>query len=275
MSDNDPVLLTSQVWQGYRMKTKGGFRRRGIYGWALRDVSLRLTRGETLGLLGPNGAGKTTLLQVLSGVLPPTRGTVARRGRVAALVDLFAGFNRELTGHENLLIGGVLTGYSRDSLAQRYDEIVAFSGLSDEKLHQPLRTYSSGMALRLGFSLVICSDPDILLVDEVLAVGDAHFKETSAERCRELSEQGTAIVMASHDLRTMREMCDQVLVLDAGAVQYLGPAAEGIAIHTKLMKDRDTVLDPETGGGPSRPRTGRGEPPADPPPAIPTEPPPT
>jgi ABC-type polysaccharide/polyol phosphate transport system ATPase subunit len=275
MSDNDPVLLTSQLWQGYRMKTKSGFRRRGVYGWALRDVSLRLTRGETLGLLGPNGAGKTTLLQVLAGVLPPTRGTVARQGRVAALVDLFAGFNRELTGHENLLIGGVLTGYSRDSLAERYDEIVAFSGLSDEKLHQPLRTYSSGMALRLGFSLVICSDPDVLLVDEVLAVGDAHFKETSAQRCRELSERGTTIVLASHDLRTVKEMCDQVLVLDGGAVQYVGAAAEGIAIHTKLMKDRDTVLDPETGGGPSIRRSGRREPPTDPPPAFPTETPPT
>jgi ABC-type polysaccharide/polyol phosphate transport system ATPase subunit len=250
MSDGYPPLQTAQLWLGYSLKANSGFRQRGVYGWALRDVTLEVGRGQTLGLLGPNGSGKTTLLQVLAGVLHPTRGTATRRGRVASLVDLFAGFNRELTGHENLLLGGVLTGYSRAMLRRRYEEIVAFSGLSYEKLHQPLRTYSSGMALRLGFSLAICSEPDILLIDEILSVGDVHFREACATRCRELSAQGVAVVLASHDLRTVADMCDSVIVLDAGAVQFQGSPAEGIAHHEKLLEHRNTVRDPGTDAGP-------------------------
>lgn len=257
MSDQGAAIEVSQLWQGYRLKTRSGFRQSGAaYGWALRDLSFGVARGHTLGLLGPNGSGKSTLLEVLAGVLRPTQGTAVSKGRLTALVDLFAGFNRELTGHENLRLAGVLTGYSNAFLASRYDEIVAFSGLSEEKLNQPLRTYSSGMALRLGFSLAICSEPDVLLIDEVLAVGDVHFKEACAAKCREISKRGAAIVMASHDLRSIREMCDEVMVLDGGVLQYKGAPAEGIARYATLLADRNEVRDPETGGGP-KPRNER------------------
>jgi ABC-type polysaccharide/polyol phosphate transport system ATPase subunit len=249
MSEDTVALATRQLWQGYRLKRRSGFRAHGIHAWALRDITLAVKRGEALGVLGPNGAGKTTLLHVLSGVLRPTQGTVMSAGRIASLIDLFAGFNRELTGHENLRLGGILTGYSKAMLERRYDEIVAFSGLSDDKLDAPLRTYSTGMALRLGFSLVICSQPDLLLVDEVLSVGDQHFREQCAQRCREMNDEGMAMVMASHDLKSVREMCNRVIVLDAGSVQYNGEPSEGIRMHLKLLADRETVRDPATDAG--------------------------
>ena len=253
MSETEAPLKVQQLWQGYRLASQGGHRQIGLYGWALRDISFEVKRGETLGVLGPNGSGKTTLLQVLGGVLRPTQGTMTANGRVAALVDLFAAFNRELTGHENLRLAGVLTGYSRRMLRSRYDEIVAFSGLSEEKLNQPIRTYSSGMALRLGFSLVACSEPDILLVDEILSVGDVHFKEACAARCQELAKGGTAVVMASHDLKSISQMCDHVMLLDTGSVQYKGSVATGISRYKKLLENRDNVADPEIG----RSRGGR------------------
>ena len=179
--------------------------------------------GHCLGVVGGNGSGKTTLLQVVAGVLRPTRGTVTVRGRVASLVDLSAGFHRDLTGHENVLVGGVLLGLSRKEIRDRYDEIVAFSGLPADALDWPLAAYSAGMGLRLGFSLVVHTAPDVLLVDEVLAVGDAAFQRQCLERVDHLRADGCAVMIVSHDLDLVRHHCQEVAVLDRGEVVTLGP----------------------------------------------------
>ena len=150
-----------------------GFRRRGGEHWALRDLSLTVVASQMLGVIGGNGSGKTTLLQVVAGVIPPSQGAVTVQGRIASLVDLSAGFHRDLTGRENLLIGGVLLGLTRNEVRERHDEIIAFSGLDAATLDWPLAAYSAGMGLRLGFSLIVHTAPDVLLVDEVLAVGDS------------------------------------------------------------------------------------------------------
>jgi lipopolysaccharide transport system ATP-binding protein len=203
----------------------------------LRDVSLTVAPGRSLGVIGTNGSGKTTLLQVLAGVLRPTRGEVTVRGRVASLVDLSAGFHRDLTGRENVLVGGVLLGMSRAEVRARYDEIVAFSGLPADALDAPLSAYSAGMGLRLGFALVVHTDPDVLLVDEVLAVGDDHFRAQSLARVDELRAAGTALVLVSHDLGLVRARCDEVAVLERGELARVGSPEESVAYY----RDRQGV----------------------------------
>jgi lipopolysaccharide transport system ATP-binding protein len=208
-----------------------GFRRRGAEHYALRDLSLEVAPGQMLGIIGGNGSGKTTLLQVVAGVLPPTRGTCTVNGRVASLVDLSAGFHRDLTGRENLTIGGVLLGMSRHELRERQDEIIAFSGLDPDALDWPLAAYSAGMGLRLGFSLIVHTDPDVLLVDEVLAVGDSTFQKQCVERVEALRADGTAVMLVSHDMHLVRAHCDTVLLLDRGEPVYLGDPQVAIARH--------------------------------------------
>ncbi len=181
-----------------------------------------------LGVIGNNGSGKTTLLQAVAGVLEPTRGQVRTEGPAASLVELSAGFHRDLTGHENLIMGGVLLGLSRATVRARRDDIVAFAGLSEEMLSSPVRTYSAGMALRLGFSLVAHSDLSVLLVDEVLAVGDEVFQQGCVTRVKELQAGGAAVMLVSHDLATVVEHCDRVAVLEGGAVARLGRPAETV-----------------------------------------------
>ena len=219
---NAPAITASSLWEAYRPRGRLGWRR-GEPAWALRDVDLDVPAGQCLGVVGGNGSGKTTLLQVIAGVLRPTRGTVTVRGRVASLVDLSAGFHRDLTGHENVLVGGVLLGLSRREIRARYDEIVAFSGLPADALDWPLAAYSAGMGLRLGFSLVVHTRPDVLLVDEVLAVGDAAFQRQCLARVDQLRGDGCAVVIVSHDLDLVRDHCQEVAVLDRGEVVALGP----------------------------------------------------
>ncbi|MGD9798421.1 MAG: ABC transporter ATP-binding protein [Acidimicrobiia bacterium] len=232
---NDAVVVDS-LWKAYRRRNRFGWRRPSQGRWALRDVTFTVARGSSLGVVGTNGSGKTTLLQVLAGVLHPSRGDVAVNGRVASLVDLSAGFHRDLTGHENLVIGGVLLGLSRRELRDRYDEIVAFSGLAGDQLDAPLSTYSAGMGLRLGFSLVVHTDPDVLLVDEVLAVGDERFQQHCIDRVRHLLEGGCSVVMVSHDLDLVGGFCERVAVLDAGALTYLGDPGEAL---DRYARDRE------------------------------------
>ncbi|MEA3076790.1 MAG: lipopolysaccharide transport system ATP-binding protein [Actinomycetota bacterium] len=214
------------LWQGYHGATVRGWRRRGEHKWALRDVSLHVDAGEMVGVIGGNGSGKTTLLQTVAGVIVPLQGTVAVSGRVSSLVELSAGFHRELTGEENLLIGGVILGIPRREVRASFDEIVAFSGLSPEALRSPLRTYSAGMGLRLGFSLVAHSNPDVLLVDEVLAVGDDEFRARCVERVHELRRGGCGVLIVSHDLDLVRAHCHRALLLAAGEAVAEGPAGE-------------------------------------------------
>ncbi len=229
-------VVVDGLWEAYRRRGRSGWRRRGDVTWALRDVSLEVPRASMLGVVGSNGSGKTTLLQVLAGVLSPTRGSVSVAGRVASLVDLSAGFHRDLTGHENLVIGGVLLGVSRAELRRRYDEIVAFSGLAPEALDAPLSSYSAGMGLRLGFSLVVHTDPDVLLVDEVLAVGDEAFQRQCVAEVERLQAGGCSVVLVSHDLGLVRRHCDRAALLDRGLLVEVGPPADVVERHASSVR---------------------------------------
>ncbi len=188
---------------------------------ALADVSLEIRRGECVSLIGSNGAGKSTALGLIAGVLRPTHGTVDVRGRVCPLLELGAGFTYELTGRENIVLNGVLLGLTRREVAARTEEIIAFSELG-RFIDAPLRTYSSGMVVRLGFSVAMHLDPDILLVDEVLAVGDARFQQKCFERMEHFRRRGTTMVFVSHDLGSVARISDRVALLESGRLVGLG-----------------------------------------------------
>jgi lipopolysaccharide transport system ATP-binding protein len=203
----------------------GGFLRHRIVQriWSLRNVSFEVEDGHALGVVGRNGAGKSTLLRLLSRVMIPDEGTVNVRGRIGGLLELTAGFHPDLTGRENTMIGGVLRGLTRSDVRQNFDSIVAFAELEDA-IDRPLRTYSSGMQMRLAFSVVVHSRPDVLLVDEVLAVGDLAFQQKCLDRIRQLRSGGCSIVLVSHDPVLVESMCDSALWLSKGEVVEAGPA---------------------------------------------------
>ena len=198
--------------------------------WALQDVSFELERGGSLGIVGPNGAGKTTILKLLSRVTWPTQGRVLVAGRVISLIELGAGFHAELTGRENIFLHGAILGVSREKIARRLDDIVAFAGI-DAYVDTPVKWYSSGMYARLGFSVAAYSDPDVLLIDEVLAVGDTAFQRKAVDKMREFVQQGKTVVLVSHDLGNVRGLCRQVLWLDHGQIKALGPTEEVVAAY--------------------------------------------
>jgi ABC-2 type transport system ATP-binding protein len=193
--------------------------------WALRDIGFEVYRGETVGVVGHNGAGKSTLLKLVAGVLRPTQGRVWVKGRVAPLLELGAGFDAEMTGRENVFLNGTLLGFREAEVARRLDRIVDFAGVG-EFIDMPLRTYSTGMVARLGFAIATDVQPDILIVDEVLAVGDEEFQRKSKARLRELRARGDAIVLVSHDLDSIRRQCHRALWLDRGRLRMAGPPAE-------------------------------------------------
>jgi ABC-type polysaccharide/polyol phosphate transport system ATPase subunit len=193
--------------------------------WALRDVSLEIAEGTTYGLIGTNGSGKSTLLKCLARILRPDEGSTRTRGKVSALLELGAGFHPELSGRENVYLNGSILGLSRSELDRRFDEIVGFAGL-ERFIDTPVKNYSSGMYVRLGFSVAINVDPDILLVDEVLAVGDEQFQRRCNERFADLKAEGKTIVVVSHSLGSVRAMCETVAWLDSGTLREVGPASE-------------------------------------------------
>ncbi|MBI3997412.1 MAG: ABC transporter ATP-binding protein [Armatimonadetes bacterium] len=193
--------------------------------WALREVSLEVAAGEVAGIVGRNGAGKSTLLKVVSRVVRPTRGHVRVTGRVAPLLELGAGFHPELTGRENIFLNGSLLGRSQREIRNRLDEIVAFAELG-EVIDAPLRTYSSGMVARLGFAVATAWQPEILILDEVLAVGDEAFQRKCRLRMADFSANGTTILLVSHNAATVREICQRAVWLDHGVIQAIGAAAE-------------------------------------------------
>lgn len=192
---------------------------------ALEDVSFTVKKGETLGLVGRNGAGKSTLLKVISGILKPTQGSVAAHGNVVPMLELGSGFDFDLTGKENIFLNGAILGYSESFLKEKYQEIVDFSELG-EFIHVPMRNYSSGMVARLAFSVATMVHPDILIVDEILAVGDAQFQEKSKARMMELMGGGTTVLFVSHSIDQIRDMCSRVLWLEHGTVRMLGKTRE-------------------------------------------------
>jgi teichoic acid transport system ATP-binding protein len=202
---------------------------------AVRDVSFEVPRGTVLGIVGANGAGKSTLVRAMAGILPPTQGRIEVHGRVSTLLALGVGFDRKLTGRQNVMLGGLAAGLSRGQLERKYAEIVEFAEL-EEFMDMPMRTYSAGMYGRLGFSVAVNMEPDILLIDEALSVGDAHFRRKSFDKMRELCDRAHTIVLVSHGLRAMRELADEVLWLDKGVMKGYGPPRRVIADYQRFMK---------------------------------------
>jgi ABC-type polysaccharide/polyol phosphate transport system ATPase subunit len=190
--------------------------------WALKDISFDVTEGHTHGLIGSNGSGKSTLLKCLAKIYWPTSGSIEYRGRMASLLEVGSGFHLELSGRENIYLNGSILGMSKKDIDAKFDEIVDFSGV-ERFLDQPVKNYSSGMYVRLGFSIAINVDPDILVVDEVLSVGDEEFQRKSFQKFRELKREGRTIILVTHAMPVVRDLCDAVTWLDRGTLQRSGP----------------------------------------------------
>ncbi len=189
--------------------------------WALHDVNFEVKRGEVVGIIGRNGAGKSTILKIISGIMKPTTGNVVRNGNIVPMLELGSGFDYDLTGRENIFLNGAILGYSKEFLHAKYDEILAFSELGDF-IHMPIRNYSSGMLMRLAFSIATVVNPEILIVDEILSVGDENFQRKSHARMMELMSGGTTVLFVSHSLEQIRDMCNRVVWLDGGTVKMFG-----------------------------------------------------
>ncbi|MHB1295229.1 MAG: ABC transporter ATP-binding protein [Anaerolineae bacterium] len=202
--------------------------------WALDDVSFHLDPGQSLGLIGPNGAGKTTALKLLSNITRPTSGSVAVEGRLSSLIELGAGFHPELTGRENIFLNAAILGLGRREVADQIDNIITFSGL-ERFIDTPVKRYSSGMYVRLAFAVAAHMKPDILLVDEVLAVGDAQFRQQCMMRIEEIRAQGTTIAFVSHNMYLVRQVCQRAMLLVHGKPMYLGDTDGAIAAYEKLV----------------------------------------
>jgi len=198
--------------------------------WALRDVTFDVPRGSTFGLIGSNGSGKSTLLKCLANIYHPNTGTITHRGRIAAMLEVGSGFHSELTGRENIFLNGSILGMRKREIARNFDDIVEFSGV-EKFLDQPVKNYSSGMYVRLGFAIAINVDPDILIADEVLAVGDLEFQDKCFEKFRALRADGRTVILVSHSMSSVRQLCDRVAWLDRGALRVVGDAHTTIAAY--------------------------------------------
>ena len=202
--------------------------------WGLSDVSLGINAGTTIGLIGHNGSGKSTLLKVLGGIIQPTEGSVQQRGRVAALLELGAGFHPDLTGRENVFLNGAVLGLSRDEIEEQFTAILEFSGVGDF-IDTQVKFYSSGMYVRLAFAIAVHTDPDILLVDEVLAVGDEQFQQKCLDKINEFQSEGRTIIIVSHALDQIQSLCDRVVVMDKGKLVYDGIPVTAIERFRELL----------------------------------------
>ena len=217
--------------------------------WALRDIDLTVAQGETIGLIGRNGSGKSTLLKCLAGILQPTEGTIRTEGRLAALLELGAGFHPELTGRENVFLNASILGLSKRDVERRFDEIVAFAEL-EAFIDNQVKHYSSGMYVRLGFAVAVNMEPDILLVDEVLAVGDEAFQRKCMDRVKRFQREGRTIVFVTHDVERVRQICDRAAVLEDGRMISLGPTGEAIrSLREHLFDVGDADDDTEGADG--------------------------
>jgi len=197
---------------------------------ALHNISFTVSKGETLGVIGKNGAGKSTILGLIAGVQRPTKGVVRVNGRISPLLELGAGFHFDLTGRENILLKGVLIGLNRSEVLAKMDEIVAFSEL-DDFIDQPVRIYSSGMLARLGFSIVANLEPEILLIDEILAVGDIAFQQKCLERMAEFCKKGVTMVFVSHSMKDVKEICDRVVWIEAHRIRMMGTPGGIVSVY--------------------------------------------
>src|SRR6195256_1331104 len=253
-------LKFNRVSKKYNIRANGdspkrwyrrGFGKKQGQMWALRDVSFEVKEGEALGIVGHNGAGKTTILKILSSITTPTQGEITVRGRLAALVEVSSGFHPELTGRENIYLHGAMLGMRRSEIRRKLDSIIEFSGVG-QYTDVPVKRYSSGMYVRLGFAIAAHLDPDILLLDEVLAVGDAAFQTKCLERIAELRKSGRTMVFISHDLAAVYRLCDRALLLSHGSILSDGPPRQVIDEYQQMTfadqgMSADEDKDNETG----------------------------
>jgi ABC-type polysaccharide/polyol phosphate transport system ATPase subunit len=239
-----PAIVVEGLTESFRLyhERPGGLKER-LYRFsrprytdfnALENVSFAIDHGETVGVIGHNGSGKSTLLKVLARILPPDEGRVEINGRLASLLELGAGFHGDLSGRENIYLNGAILGLTRSEIDERFNDIVDFAGVRPF-LDTAVRNYSSGMYVRLGFAIAVNVDPDVLLVDEVLSVGDAHFQSRSLERMQRFQQRGRTVVIVSHDLAAIEQLCDRTIVLDRGRIVFDGPSREGVQLYAQLM----------------------------------------
>lgn len=241
-------LIPAMTRRLFRVSQRGGLGRREF--WALQDVSFAVQRGEALGIIGPNGAGKSTLLKLLSGILWPDKGHVQVKGRLSALIETGAGFHPDLTGRENIYLNGAILGMSKAELARKFDEIVEFSGLADF-IDTPVKRYSSGMYARLGFAVAAHVDPEVMLVDEVLAVGDAAFQRRCLGRMDDVSKGGRTVLFVSHNMAAIKQLCPRALWLDKGRIRADGPSHAVVNEYLTAVSGRSEggVIPPEAHRG--------------------------
>jgi ABC-type polysaccharide/polyol phosphate transport system ATPase subunit len=260
--DSELAIDVSGVGKRYRLKGGGGrslksamvdvlrFRRQERKAfWALQDANFSVRRGETLGIIGANGAGKSTLLSLLAGTRKPTTGSIAMNGVVSSLLELGAGFHPDLTGRENVFLNGAIMGISKEAMHDRFDAIVEYSGIG-EFIDQPVKNYSSGMYVRLGFAVAVEVDPDILLIDEVLAVGDSDFQQKCITKMEEFRAQGKTMLIISHDLPTIQRISDRILLLEKGKIMGLGDPDSLVDQYESLsLQKRIKSIEREWGTG--------------------------
>lgn len=253
----DTIIKVDHISKMYRLYDKPRDRikeafslRRKIYykeHYALRDVSFTVGKGETVGIIGTNGAGKSTILKIITGVLNQTAGDIAVNGRISALLELGAGFNMEYTGIENIYLNGTMIGFTREEIDHKLDDILAFADIGDF-VHQPVKTYSSGMFVRLAFAVAINIDPEILIVDEALSVGDAFFQVKCYHKFEEFKKQGRTILFVSHDLGSIQKYCDRVILLNRGEKLAEGNPKDMIDLYKKVMvgQEKADVVDADS-----------------------------
>lgn len=229
--------LPSVLSRWTKQTLRGGNSSNRKYHWALQNVSFDLEKGQSLALVGPNGAGKSTILKLLAKITNPTSGKVDVNGQLSALIELGAGFHPDLTGRENIFLNGTILGLTYKDIQKRFDEIVDFSEI-EEFIDTPVKRYSSGMTVRLGFAVASCIEPDILLVDEVLAVGDASFRQKCIERIKSLLKNGTSLIFVSHDMGLVRAVCERAIYIEHGVVQSTGTSGEIIDLYNQALEKR-------------------------------------
>ena len=203
--------------------------------WALKDIHLKIEKGERIGIIGPNGSGKTTLLEIIAGITWPTKGRVVIKGKLVSLIELEAGFHPELTGEENVFLNGLLVGMSKEEIKSRLKKIISFADIG-QFIDAPFYTYSEGMKLRLGFSIVAHTNPDIVLLDENMAVGDKDFKEKSYKKIKEFFRRGKTIVLVSHNMELIKKVCSRVIWLNKGKIKLQGRPKQVVLSYDSSLK---------------------------------------
>jgi len=253
---SDSAVIVDGLWKSFRLYQEKnqylkstllrGKRARYEEFWALKDVSFEIPQGSTFGIIGTNGSGKSTLLKCLTGILSPDKGSVSINGDIAALLELGAGFHPDLSGRENIFLNGAILGMTNKQIEEKYNEIVDFSELG-RFIDTPVKNYSSGMTVRLGFSIAINVDPEILIIDEVLAVGDESFQQKCREKIEDFRQRGKTIILVSHGLTDVANICDQVAWLDKGQLRAIGPAVEIVSKYNAMSHQAEPVQQEDRG----------------------------